>query len=293
MNINLELYKIFYYVAKNKSITRAANELLISQPAISKSIKTLESQMGEKLFIRKSSGVELSEKGKIIFPKIKESIELIDSAENDILTLQGNGKFNLNIAASQNMIKTFLMPYLENFYKIYPNMNIKIFTESPSEVIKKAQLGLIDIVFMNLPYKLPKEFETIKLVNLRCCLIANNEYYKLYKNIDTLENIPLLVLTKGTIARTELDNYFLKNKISINPKMELSSNNLIKEFTLSGFGVGIVEEDYVKKELAEEKLFKIPYKFPKSKRFFSLIYNKEKMNKKIVNTFIDFITKGK
>lgn len=64
MNINLELYKIFYYVAKNKSITRAANELLISQPAISKSIKTLEAQMGEKLFIRKSNGVELSEKGK-------------------------------------------------------------------------------------------------------------------------------------------------------------------------------------------------------------------------------------
>ena len=113
------------------------------------------------------------------FPKIKESIELIDSAENDILTLQGKGKLNLNIAASQNMVKTFLMPYLENFYKIYPNINIKIFTESPSEVIKKAQLGLIDIVFMNLPYKLPKEFETIKLVNLRCCLIANNEYYKL------------------------------------------------------------------------------------------------------------------
>ena len=64
MNINLELYKIFYYVAKNKSITRAANELLISQPAISKSIKTLETQMGEKLFIRKSKGVELSEKEK-------------------------------------------------------------------------------------------------------------------------------------------------------------------------------------------------------------------------------------
>ena len=126
MNINLELYKIFYYVAKNKSITRAANELLISQPAISKSIKTLETQMGEKLFIRKSNGVELSEKGKIIFPRIKESIELIDSAENDILTLQGKGKLNLNIAASQNMVKTFLMPYLENFYKIYPNMNIKI-----------------------------------------------------------------------------------------------------------------------------------------------------------------------
>ena len=250
MNINLELYKIFYYVAKNKSITRAANELLISQPAISKSIKTLEEQMREKLFIRKSNGVELSEKGKIIFPKIKESIELIDSAENDILTLQGKGKLNLNIAASQNMVKTFLMPYLENFYKIYPNINIKIFTESPSEVIKKAQLGLIDIVFMNLPYKLPKEFETIKLVNLRCCLIANNEYYKLYKNIDTLENIPLLVLTKGTIARTELDNYFLKNKISINP-------TAINTYVLPVSGISL-EKSTAAKEIINSAIDGIP-----------------------------------
>ena len=87
MNINLELYKVFYYVAKNESISRAANELSISQPAISKSIKTLEKQINTPLFIRKRDGVELTEAGETIFNKIKEAMELIDLAEQDIKSL--------------------------------------------------------------------------------------------------------------------------------------------------------------------------------------------------------------
>ena len=77
MNINLELYKTFYYVAKNESISRAANELMISQPAISKSIKTLEEQVNVQLFIRKRDGVELTDAGEIIYNKIKNAMELL------------------------------------------------------------------------------------------------------------------------------------------------------------------------------------------------------------------------
>ena len=66
MNINYELYKIFYTVAKNKNITSASKELLISQPAISKSIKNLEEQLGGQLFVRTKRGVVLTEEGKEI-----------------------------------------------------------------------------------------------------------------------------------------------------------------------------------------------------------------------------------
>ena len=81
MNINFELYKTFYSVAKNKNITKAAHELMISQPAVSKSIKTLEEQVGCSLFIRNKYGVSLTEEGETFYKNIKPAIEMIEHAE--------------------------------------------------------------------------------------------------------------------------------------------------------------------------------------------------------------------
>lgn len=117
MNINFELYKVFYYVAKNSSISRAANEMMISQPAISKSIKTLEEQVGTPLFIRKRDGVVLSEAGEIIYNKIKDAVELIVSAENDLDALTNMDTGIINIGASRTILHEFLMPYIKNFHK--------------------------------------------------------------------------------------------------------------------------------------------------------------------------------
>ena len=117
MNINLELYKVFYYVAKNESITRAANELAISQPAISKSIKTLENQINTSLFVRKRDGVTLTEAGETIYKKIKEAIDLIDSAENDLKVLTNMESGTINIGASKTIIHEYLMPYIKSFHK--------------------------------------------------------------------------------------------------------------------------------------------------------------------------------
>ena len=129
MNINLELYKTFYYVAKNESITRAASELLISQPAISKAIKTLEEQLNTPLFIRKRDGVKLTEAGETIYNKIKGAMELIDSAEENIKSLTNLDSGSINIGASKTIIHEYLMPYIKKFHKDYPNINIRIFTE--------------------------------------------------------------------------------------------------------------------------------------------------------------------
>ena len=112
MNINLELYKTFYYVAKNESISRAANELSISQPAISKSIKTLEEQINTNLFIRKRDGVELTEAGETIYKKIKDAMDLIYSAENDLEVLTNMESGIINIGASKTILHEFLMPYI-------------------------------------------------------------------------------------------------------------------------------------------------------------------------------------
>ena len=277
MNINLELYNVFYYVAKNGSITRAAYELSISQPAISKTIKTLEEQINTPLFVRKRDGVSLTEAGETIYNKIKNAMELIDSAEEDIKSLTNLESGSINIGASKTIINEYLMPYIKQFHEDYPNISIRIFTDKPTELIKKANTGVVDIIFTNMPYSFPDSFETIKVMDLHDCLVASEkfEYLKNKKiKINDLENLPLLILTKGTITRTRLDDYCIEKNINIHPEMEFGSNSLVKEFTLAGFGIGMLTREHVKKELETNELFELDIDLPLKEKYLGLTIDK-------------------
>ena len=126
MNVNFELYKLFYNVAKNKNITKTANELMMSQPGVSKAIKTLEEQLGCSLFVRSKSGVSLTEEGKVFYDEIKSAIEIIDNAEQKLLEMLNLDYGFLNIGISNTLTQKYLLPYIEKFYEKYPNINIKI-----------------------------------------------------------------------------------------------------------------------------------------------------------------------
>ena len=292
MNINLELYKVFYYVAKNESISRAANELSISQPAISKSIKTLEEQINTNLFIRKREGVELTEAGETIYKKIKEAMDLITSAENDLETLTNMESGIINIGASKTILHEFLMPYIKSFHIQYPKIKIRIFTDKPSDLIRKSKMELIDVIFTNLPNNnLPKQFETYKLMDLHDCLAASDSFSE-YKNKKLqkkdLENLPLLILTKSTATRIRFDDFCTLNNIKINPIMEFGSNTLIKEFTEAGFGIGLLTEEHIKDELENNKLFKLNINLDLKEKYLGMVYNTE--NKSLVSkNFIKYI----
>lgn len=291
MNINLELYKVFYYVAKNESVSRAANELSISQPAISKSIKTLEEQINTNLFIRKRDGVELTEAGETIYKKIKEAMDLIGSAENDLKVLTTMESGIINIGASKTILHEFLMPYIKSFHCKYPKINIRIFTDHTSDLIRKSKMGLIDVIFTNLPYNLPREFEVFKLIDLHDCLVASHSFSQ-YNNKQIekkdLERLPLLILTKGTTTRKRFDDFCFENDIKINSAMEFSSNTLIKEFTEAGFGIGLLTEEYVKDELNQDILFKLNIDLPLKEKFLGMVYNTENRSMAAQN-FIKYI----
>lgn len=291
MNINLELYKTFYYVAKNGSISRAANELMISQPAISKSIKTLEEQIGTNLFIRKRDGVELTEAGETIYKKIKEAMDLINSAENDLEVLTNMDSGTINIGASKTILHEFLMPYIKSFHKKYPKINIRIFTDKTAELVKKSKTGLIDVIFTNMPYYMPNEFDIFKLMDLHDCLVANKSFeYLKDKNIskEKLEKLPLLILTKGATTRIRFDDYCTEHNIKIHPEMEFGSNTLIKDFTMAGFGIGLLTQEHVKNELDSGELFKLNIELPLKEKYLGMVFNKE--NKSLVSkNFINYI----
>lgn len=281
MNVNLELYKAFYYVGKNKSISKAADELMISQPAISRSIKTLEGQLNVNLFIRKRDGVELSEAGLLIFDKVKNAIMLIENVENEISSFKKLDFGYINIGASKTILHEFLMKYITEFHKEYPNIVIRVYTDKTSLLIKKSKIGLIDIIFTNLDDNDYSDFENVRLIKINDCLAVNESYSNLKDKVISnkeLEELPFILLTKGATSRNIFDNVCNKNDIRINPIMEFGSNSLVKEFTLSGFGVGLLTEEFVKDEIKSEKLIKLNTKLNLGSKYIGMLYTKESIN---------------
>ena len=190
MNIDYELYRIFYTVANCGNITEASKELLISQPAISKSIKNLEEQLGGQLFTRNKRGVILTEEGKEFYKYIKHAIEYINNAENKFTQLINLETGTIKIGISTTLTKTFLLPYLEEFHKLYPNINIEIITNITSELIPKLRNGLIDIVIMNISKKdYGNDIQITKCNEIHDCFVVNNTYKDLLNKQISLKEL--------------------------------------------------------------------------------------------------------
>lgn len=291
MKTNLELYKIFYYVAKNGNITQASKELLVSQPAVSKAIKVLERDLNTVLFNRNSDGVSLNNAGEILFNKIKKSMELIISAEEDLTSLNNMEQGSINIGAGNTIMQRYLMPFIREFHNLYPNINVKVHTLVTQELIKQAQLGLVDVVFTHLPNNIPNDFEIIKIKKLHDILVVNKDSIYLNKQIKKkdLETLPLVLLPLTASNRKNFDKFCLKNNIIINPLMEIGNDILVEECAESGFGVGLVVKEYVQNKLDNKQLYELDTKFTFEEKYLACLVESSRTNNIIVKKFISLL----
>ena len=141
-DIDLNLYKVFYTVATVGNITKAAEELYISQPAVTKAIHTLETNLGGVLFIRTKKGVTLTEEGKVLLSYVKNILTEARNAENKFNSLIKLEEGKIRIGASATVSKHFLMPYIAEFHKMYPNIDIEIVSYALVTEFIKAWFGI-------------------------------------------------------------------------------------------------------------------------------------------------------
>ena len=291
MKTNLELYKTFYYVAKSGNITQASKELMISQPAVSKSIKVLERDLNTTLFNRKKDGVSLNNAGEILFNKIKKSIELIISAEEDINSLNNMEKGTINIGAGNTIMQRYLMPFIKEFHELYPGINVIVHTLVTSELIKKAQVGLVDIVFTHLPNNIPDDFEITKIKKLHDILVVNKDSIykdKLIKKKD-LETLPLILLPYTASNRKNFDKFCQSNDIIIHPLMEIGNDLIVEDCALSGLGVGLVVKEYVQSKLDSKELFELNTNFDFGEKDLVCIVEQSRKNNVLIKKFIELL----
>ena len=295
MNIDFELYRIFYVVANNGNITKASEELNISQPAISKSIKKLEEQLGGQLFVRTKRGVILTEEGKEFYNYIKQAIEYINNAENKFTDLINLETGCIKIGISTTLTKEFLLPYLEKFHTLYPKIDIKIITSLTSDLITKLKSGLIDIVILNLNDKnYGNDIDIIKCMKINDCFVVNSKYKNLINkevSLKEINNYPLILQSKGSNTREFLDNIAKEKEIIFNPNIELASYSLVVEFAKIGLGIGYVTKEYIKDELNNKKLFELKTQEKIPSRYIGIALSKNHLPNFSTKKLIEIIRK--
>lgn len=263
MNVDLELYRVFYAVAKHKHMTKASEELHISQPAISQSIKKLEDQLGGTLFLRSNKGMGLTEEGKMFYEYVKGALELINNAENEFTSFKDLSKGEIKIGCSTTLTKLVLMNALKDFHLDYPNININITNDLTSNLINDLKLGKLDFVIFNESNIKETNLNLEKIKELKQGFIYNPEFYDdNVNNFEDLNNVPLILQKEESNSRKLLDYIALQNNVKLIPKMEVVSQELITEFTNIGLGIGFAIIDLAKINFKNLKELNINKKIP-------------------------------
>ena len=263
MAINLELYKVFYFAAKAGSISKAAKELFISQPAVSQSIKLLEENLGGQLFFRTSKGIEMTKEGEVLFQYIEQAYSFILKAENKFFEMQNLMSGEIRIGASDMSCKYFLLPYLEEFHKRYPQVNIQV-TNGPTPVTTKIlKRGQVDFGVVSLPMEEDEGIEILEGMQIQDCFVCGEEYKHLCKepiSIKELEKYPILMLEPNCSTRRFIDNYISKHGARLKPEIELATSDLLVQFAKRGLGISCVVRDFALEELNTGTLYEIKLK---------------------------------
>ena len=263
MNIDLELYRVFYTVAKHKHMTKASEELHISQPAISQSIKKLEDQLGGTLFLRSNKGMDLTSEGKMFFEYVKGALELINNAENEFTSFKDLSKGEIKIGCSTTLTKLTLINALKDFHLDYPNININITNDLTSNLINDLKIGKLDFVIFNESNIKETNLKLEKIKELKQGFIYNPNYYDDNVNsFNDLNNYPLILQKEESNSRKLLDHIAFNNNVKLIPKMEVVSQELITEFVNIGLGIGFSIIDLAKRNYKSIKELKINKEIP-------------------------------
>ena len=246
MDINYELYKVFYYVARTLSFSEASKCLFISQSAVSQSVKVLEKKLGQTLFIRSTKKVQLTPEGEILFNHIEPAMNLIQKGENQLLEANSLNGGQLRIAASDTICRYYLVPYLNRFHKAYPNVHIKVFNFTSIECAHVLENGQVDFILSNYPNSGLLASHSIRSIHeFHDVFVANAEAFPLTDQVLTLEELkeyPIMMLDRKSTTSEFLHSMFQRSHLDLVPEIELSSNDLLIDLARIGLGIAFVPD---------------------------------------------------
>jgi len=255
---NYEHYKIFCKIVECQSISKAADKLYVSQPAISLAIKQLESSLNVKLFFRTQRGVNLTKEGRLLYDYVNQGCNIIKAGEEKLKELDALETGEISVGASDMTLRFFLLPFIEKFHRDFPALKIKISNASTRETMRHLKEGQIDFGVISEPFDSDNNFRYKPVKSVRDILVAGENFGHISElQAKDLPEFPFIMLERGTSTRLYIENYLKDNNAQVTPEIELATSDLVIEFIKRGMGIGFVLEDFVSGEIAEGTLHKI------------------------------------
>lgn len=279
MNINYEYYRIFYYAAKYRNLTLAADTLHSSQPNISRAIKLLEHDLGCRLFIRSNRGIALTPEGVQLYSHVKIAVEQLQTAEEELKMLTGLHRGMVSVGASETALHLLLLPALKKFRETHPEIGIRIQNHLTAQAIESVKQGTVDFAVVASPADIPASLKAVSLSNFQDILIGGNAFRNLSETPLSLRDIcqyPLVCLGESTMSHRFYDSFYRANGLSLRPEFEAATTDQILPMVKNNLGLGFFPGELAKEALNTGEVCKITLLERIPLREIFLVENKER-----------------
>ncbi|WP_107925039.1 LysR family transcriptional regulator [Lysinibacillus parviboronicapiens] len=287
----LDLYRVFSVVAKNSSFSRAAKDLYMTQPAVSQAMMQLEKELGTRLFNRTPKGVTLTTEGSLLYEYTNSALGLLVAGEEKLFEFKNLTTGQLKIGVGDTISRFFLMPYLEAFHTMYPNIKLQMFNGTTSEICNFIKSGEADVGFCNFPVEDPTLQLTV-CTEVQDIFVCGEKYRTLETkslSYEDLSKFPLIFLEKKSNSRKYVENYLFAKGIQIAPEFELGSHDLVLEFARSNLGIACVTKEFSKDYLQRGLLYELTLLESIPKRSIGMCYLKSVPLSRAATKFVEII----
>lgn len=256
---------MFYTVAKHGSLSKAAEELFISQPAASQSIRRLEEQLDTPLFNRFNHGMKLSAQGgEIIFDDVEQAVKLLYGAEQKLAALKQNATGTIRIGASETIFQYILCEKIVKYNELFPQVKIDLISDVSPKIISLIKNNMCDIGFLNLPIADDEDIVIEKSIAfLNDIFIAGERFAELKGkelSVKDLQKYPLLLMEEHTVARESIKRYGINHGVYFKPAVEVNSWGFMRRLVMNGMGIGCIPREYSLNKLSDGSIFELNIK---------------------------------
>lgn len=296
MDINFEYYKIFYYVAKYRNITKAAAAFGSNQPNVTRTMKLLEAQLKCRLFVREPRGIRLTEEGEKLFSHVEAAYQHLICAQEEICGQDLDSVGTVEIGATETALHLFLLVAMRDFKLKYPKIRIKVHNHTTPEIIKSFAAGKLDFVVITTPFEIPASFTCDTICNFQEILVGGPQYKSLGEGnmeLSGLNHYPWIGLGKGTATYELYKNFFRKYNIEMELDMEVATSDLLLPLIQNNLGIGFVPERLALPLIHKKMLIPIPIDGKIPNRSIQLISDKSRRKSGAAETFYQFLNGSK
>ena len=293
MDINFELYKIFYYAVVSGGFSNAAVKLFITQSAVSQAIKNLETKLGVTLFFRKTATSNLTPEGEMLFIILNKLLTSLKPRTEKLTEIQNLIRWESDRGQRYTVCKYFLLPYLESFHRLYPKVKIQFLNRTSPKLLESLKNGAVDFAVVTLPLN-DKSVNVRELKLVTDIFVAAPKYAELKDRrikLTELADYPLLLLEKASATRRNFDAFLRQNQINLIPEIELESVDLLVEFARIGLGVAHVLKESAIASIERGELFEVKVEEEIPQRKLGLVVMNQVPLSKAAEVFVSLLLK--